>query len=172
MISGGAPGSFQQAQPVKAVESVDLARYAGLWYEIARFPNRFQDDCAGEVTATYRLREDGRIDVINECSEADGTRKRAEGVARLADDNGPASRLEVRFAPGLLTWLPFVWADYWVLSLDDEYTRVAVGTPDRKYLWILSRTPQIDDDHYRAVVDEVAGMGFAVERLERTRHAR
>ena len=69
-------------------------------------------------------------------------------------------------------WLPFVWADYWVLYLDDDYTRVAVGTPDRDYLWILSRTPQIADDEYRAVVGQVEEMGYAVERLERTRQTR
>jgi apolipoprotein D and lipocalin family protein len=80
--------------------------------------------------------------------------------------------LKVRFAPGFLTWLPFVWADYWVLSLDDAYTVAAVGTPDRDYLWILSRTPQLDDGRYQAVVARVAAMGYPVDELERTRQAR
>ena len=161
-----------QLPQVEAVADVDLSRYAGVWYEISRFPNWFQSGCAGEVTATYRLRDDGRIDVINECSESGGTVKRAEGIAKLADQEGPASKLKVRFAPGILSWLPFVWADYWVLYLDDDYTRVAVGTPDRDYLWILSRTPQITDDEYRVVVGRVEEMGYSVERLERTRPSR
>jgi apolipoprotein D and lipocalin family protein len=80
--------------------------------------------------------------------------------------------LKVRFAPAFLTWLPFVWADYWVLALDPAYRHAAVGTPDRDYLWILSRTPQMDPDDYEAVLGRVAAMGFDVARLERTRQAR
>jgi apolipoprotein D and lipocalin family protein len=154
---------------VEAIAELDPVRYAGTWYEIARFPNRFQDDCAGEVTATYRLRDDGRIDVVNACNEADGSRKSAEGIAKKASDDGPYSKLKVRFAPGFLSWLPFVWGDYWVLALDDDYTRVAVGSPSREYLWILSRTPELAESEYQALVDRVAAMGFPVARLERTR---
>jgi apolipoprotein D and lipocalin family protein len=159
----------QQPSQVEAVRELDLSSYAGCWFEISRFPNGFQDDCAGEVTATYRLREDGRIDVINECAAADGESKRATGVAKLAAKDGPASKLKVRFAPRILSWLPFVWADYWVLALDDDYTHAAVGTPNLKYLWILSRSRQMSESDYTAVVEHVDSMGFAVQQLEHTR---
>jgi len=168
-VLGVAEGPAAQSGAVEAVADLELERYAGVWYEIARFPNRFQKDCAGEVTADYRLRDDGRIDVVNSCNEPDGTRKSATGVGKLASNEGPASKLKVRFAPGFLTWLPFVWADYWVLSLDDAYTLAAVGTPNRDYLWVLSRTTQVDEARYQEVIERLAAMGFAVERLEFTR---
>src|SRR5512138_2451909 len=88
---------------------IDLPRYMGVWYEIARLPNRFQKQCAGDVRATYSLRADGRVTVVNECRRADGSMARAVGEARRADPVAPASRLKVRFAPGFLSFLPFVW---------------------------------------------------------------
>lgn len=169
LATAGAPTA--QTAEVEAVPTLDLERYAGLWYEIARFPNRFQDDCAGEVTAEYALRDDGRIDVLNGCNEADGERQTAEGIGKRAADRGPASKLKVRFAPGFLSWLPFVWGDYWVLSIDDEYTLAAVGSPNRDYLWILARAPTVDEQRYEEVVERVAGMGFPVDRLQRTRQS-
>src|SRR5919205_1829181 len=102
----------QRSEPEpEAVSSVDLSRYQGKWYEIARFPNRFEKSCAGDVTATYRLATDGGINVLNECRKANGEIKRAEGKARKADKNGPTSKLEVRFAPAFLSFLPVVWGD-------------------------------------------------------------
>ena len=122
------------AAPLPTQDWVDLARYAGHWYEIARLPNRFQEQCAGDVAATYTPRPDGRVTVVNECRKADGQTTRAEGVARRADEKGPASRLKVRFAPAVLSFLPFVWGDYWILELDREYGYAVVGDPSRKYL--------------------------------------
>jgi apolipoprotein D and lipocalin family protein len=153
---------------VEAVASVDLDRYSGLWYEIARLPNRFQDDCACCVTATYTRRSDGRLDVVNACRTADGDVKRAEGVAKLAKKEGPASKLKVRFAPAFLSFLGFVWGDYWVLELDEDYTHALVGDPGRKYLWVLSREPTIDGKTYEALLEKAASMGFDVSRIERT----
>src|SRR5512144_1930437 len=91
------------AVPLPTPDWVDLARYTGRWYEIARLPNRFQDQCAGDVAATYTLRPDGRVKVVNECRSRDGQITRAEGVAKRADEKGPASRLKVRFAPAWLS---------------------------------------------------------------------
>jgi apolipoprotein D and lipocalin family protein len=147
---------------------VDLTRYAGRWYEIARLPNRFQQQCAGDVQATYSLRPDGRVTVVNECRRQDGSTIRAEGLARRADEKGPASRLKVRFAPAWLSFLPAVWGDYWILELDRDYRHVVVGDPSRKYLWILSRSPRLDEATHASLVDAARRLGFDTARLVRT----
>jgi apolipoprotein D and lipocalin family protein len=155
--------------PVEPVPALDLGRYAGRWFEIARYPQFFQRNCAGEVTAEYALLENGQVQVVNRCRREDGREIEAHGVARLADTAGPASRLEVRFAPGWLGVLPFVWADYWVIELDSEYAWAVVGSPSRKYLWILSRTPQLDSDTYIRILERVGAQGYDPSRLMRTR---
>src|SRR3982751_6896864 len=124
----------------RTVESIDLRAYAGTYYEIARFPNRFQTQCTGEVTATYVVREDGRVDVINRCRTAAGTMTEARGIARRADQNPSGAKLKVRFAPAILSFIPSVWGDYWILGVGPEYSYAVVGDPSRTYLWILSRT--------------------------------
>lgn len=156
------------AAPLPTQDWVDLARYAGRWYEIARLPNRFQDQCAGDVAATYTLRPDGRVTVVNECRRRDGRMSRAEGVARLADEKGPASRLKVRFAPALLSFLPSVWGDYWIVELGRDYRHAVVGDPQRKYLWILSRSPEMDSATYESLAAAAARLGFDTSRLVRT----
>jgi apolipoprotein D and lipocalin family protein len=154
--------------PLPTQDWVDLARYAGRWYEIARLPNRFQDQCEGDVAATYTLRPGGRVSVVNECRKRDGQTTRAEGVARRADQQGLASRLKVRFAPAALSFLPFVWGDYWILELDREYRYAVVGDPARKYLWILGRSPEMDAATYESLVAAARRMGFDTPRLVRT----
>jgi apolipoprotein D and lipocalin family protein len=153
---------------VKPVALVDLGRYAGRWYEIARYANRFQKSCAGEVTATYERQDDGRTRVVNRCVRADGSSIVAEGVARPVE-GGANARLKVRFAPGWIGFLPFVWADYWVLGLADDYRWALVATPDRKYLWVLSRTPKMPEADWEAAVGVARENGFDTARLERTR---
>jgi apolipoprotein D and lipocalin family protein len=154
--------------PVETVSAVDLDRYAGLWYEIARLPNRFQDDCACCVTATYTLREDGRLTVVNACRSADGKPNAVEGEARLATKGGPASKLKVRFAPRFLSFLGFVWGDYWILDVAEDYSHALVGSPDRKYLWVLSREPTIGEEAYAGILEKAKGMGFDVARVQKT----
>jgi len=154
--------------PVRPVPHVDLARYAGRWHEIARFPNRFQAGCAAAATADYELRPDGQIRVVNSCRRADGGISRVEGRARLARPAGPSSVLKVRFAPKALSFLPFVWGDYWILDLTDDYGAALVGSPDRRYLWVLARTPDLDDGTYRRMVASAAVQGFDVTRLVRS----
>lgn len=151
--------------PVLSVPEVDLERYAGRWHEVARLPNKFQGKCVGETTADYELLADGAIRVVNACRVADGRITKVEGRARLANRDGPTSRLKVRFAPAILSWLPMVWGDYWVLELTPDYGAALVGTPDRKYLWVLSRTAQLDDSIYRRLVATAAAQGFDVTRL-------
>lgn len=162
--------SAPQSQPVTTVPHVDLDRYLGQWYEIARFPNRFQKKCAGEVRATYAKRTDGRIDVINECRTSDGSVTKAPGVARVVDEKTRA-RLKVRFAPAALSFLPFVWGDYSIIGLADDYSWATVGAPNRGYLWILSRTPSLSDTDYAAAVERARANGFDTSRLVRTRQS-
>lgn len=159
------PHLSAQVGPVQPVASVDLAQYMGLWHEVARLPNSFQDECARETTAEYTKRPDGEIQVINSCMMADGTKKVAEGRAKLAHANGPTSELKVRFAPKILSWLPMVWGDYWILDLTDDYTAALVGTPDRKYLWILSRTSLLDSATFARMTTKARAQGFDVRSL-------
>ena len=155
-----------QAPPVRTVPFVDLNRYAGDWFEIARFPNRFQQQCVGDVRASYSRRADGRIDVVNRCRTADG-QAQARGVARLVDDETHA-KLKVRFAPAWLSWLPPVWGDYWIVGLAPDYSWAVVGDPGREYLWILARTPHVDAESMAAARTAAQGSGFNVGRLVQT----
>lgn len=155
--------------PIESVPAVDLRRYAGLWHEVARFPNRFQARCRGETTATYEPLPNGELRVVNSCRDAEHRLIRAEGRARLADRRGPASRLKVRFAPKILSFLPMVWGDYWILDLTDDYGAALVGTPSREYLWVLSRTPRLDETTYQRLVATAAAQRFDVARLVRSR---
>jgi lipocalin/uncharacterized protein YbjT (DUF2867 family)/ligand-binding SRPBCC domain-containing protein len=157
------PVTRAQAPAVRTVPFVDLNRYAGDWFEIARFPNRFQRDCVGDVRASYARRPDGRVDVVNRCRTAEGETE-ARGVARIVDDRTFA-RLKVRFAPAWLSFLPLVWGDYWVIGLAPDYSWAVVGDPSRDYLWILGRTPQLADQPTTAARAAARDNGFDVERL-------
>ena len=161
----------QVKRPLRVVPEVDLARYAGQWYEIARFPNRFQKRCAGEVTAQYTLQPSGKISVLNRCRLENGGQIQAEGVARVAGTGQPKSILKVRFAPAFLSFIPQVWGDYQIIALSPDYTYALVGDPAREYLWILSRSPQMDDATYNRLVEEARAQGFDVSRLQKTRQS-
>jgi apolipoprotein D and lipocalin family protein len=149
------------------IPALDLPRYLGTWYEIAKFPNRFQRKCTGFTKATYTAMPDGRVRVENRCRLADGSTDVATGVARQL--GGPDSpKLKVRFAPAVLSFIPMVWGDYWVIDLDRDYGLAAVSEPGREYLWILARTPTVDKAAYDALVARLAGQGLDVRKLERT----
>jgi apolipoprotein D and lipocalin family protein len=157
-------------QPLSTIASIDVSRYLGTWYEIANFPNRFQKQCASDTSATYGLLDDGRIRVVNRCRKADGSEDAVEGVARQV--GGPASpKLEVRFAPAILSFIPLVWGDYWVIDLDADYQLSAVSEPSRKYLWILSRTRHVDPAVYGALLKRLAAQGFDTSKLVPTPHS-
>ncbi|HUN65490.1 MAG TPA: lipocalin family protein [Bacteroidota bacterium] len=159
-------------KPLDAVPSVDLSKYAGTWYEIARLPNRFQEKCASDVTASYTLLDNGEIRVVNRCRTYDGDTTEAEGLARRADGDEPASKLKVRFAPGILAFLPFVWGDYWIIDLATDYSYAVIGEPNREYLWILSRTPQMEDTTYHAIAGRLREQGYDPAKLVRTVQSR
>jgi apolipoprotein D and lipocalin family protein len=168
LVSPAAAGN-QLPGPVRTVDRVDLNRYLGDWFEIARFPNWFQRTCTGDVRASYARRADGRLDVINRCRTADGNVITARGVARIVDSRTSA-KLKVRFAPAVLSFLPFVWGDYWVLGLADDYSWAVVGSPDRDYLWILAREPMLDAAQFGSATGVARANGFDVERLTKTSH--
>lgn len=150
---------------VRPVAEVDLQRYSGRWHEVARLPNRFQDACAGETTADYTVLANGEVRVVNSCRKADGTTMRAEGRARLRNRSGPASQLKVRFAPRILSFLPMVWGDYWILDLTENYDAALVGEPGHDYLWLLSRTPDLDPLTRERLLRIADAQGFDVSRL-------
>ena len=139
--------------PLDVVEKVDLDRYAGRWYEIARYPNSFERDCVG-ATADYTPRDDGRIEVVNTCFEStlDGPERVVEGSARVADPTTNA-KLRVTF------FWPFE-GDYWIIDLDEDYEYAVVGEPSRSFLWILSRTPQMEEDTYADIIESLPAFGY------------
>jgi apolipoprotein D and lipocalin family protein len=154
-------------RPVRTVEAVDLSRYVGVWHEVARYPNRFQEQCAGDVTARYEQREDGRLAVVNRCRTQGGAIDEAEGVARVVEGSRN-TRLKVRFAPAWIGFLPWVWGDYWVIGLDEDYRWAVVGTPDRKYLWVLARDAGMSEAEWNAATAKARENGFDLARLQRT----
>jgi apolipoprotein D and lipocalin family protein len=168
LLSITANAQNSSVSPLSVVPSVDLPRYAGTWYEIARLPNWFQKQCAGEVTAEYTLLEDGSIQVINRCRKANGEMTEAEGRAIRASSEGPNTKLKVRFAPGFLSFLSFVWGNYWIIDLAPDYTYAVIGEPSRKYLWILSRTPELDESTLQMLMDQIRLKGYNLDSLVRT----
>jgi apolipoprotein D and lipocalin family protein len=166
-LLGGCAGMDSRGE-LPTVASVDLARYAGTWYEIARLPMWFQRHCV-DSKAVYRVRSDGRIGVHNECVTDDGGLATADGVATVVDTKTNA-RLMVVFD----NWFARLFGssregNYWILDLDPEYSMALVGTQDRRYLWILARAPRIDDDSYDRLVQLARGFGYPVEDLIRDR---
>jgi apolipoprotein D and lipocalin family protein len=149
--------------PLSVVTNLDLDRYLGKWYEIARFPNRFERGCQG-VTAEYSMRPDGQIRVLNTCREGSptGPARTADGVARV---EGPG-KLSVTFVP----WLPFARGDYWVLHLEPDYSLAVVGEPSGKWGWILARSanpPKAALDRAQAAMTR---MGYDLSKLEYVAH--
>ncbi|MGB8331949.1 MAG: lipocalin family protein [Polyangiales bacterium] len=147
--------------PLKTVSQVDLKRYLGTWYEIASYPQPFQKGCT-HTTATYSPREDGQINVLNQCRNSSGKGKKdvAHGRARVVDRETNA-KLEVSF------FGPF-WGDYWIIDLGSDYEYAVVGHPSRDYLWILSRTPTMDEVTYDGILNRLAEMGYPLDRLVKT----
>ena len=151
--------------PLQTVPSVDVPRYMGTWYEIAKYPNWFQKKCASSTQATYSLQANGRVQVLNRCKTDKGEWSEALGAARQI--GGPNSaQLKVRFAPEWLSFIPMVWGDYWIIDLDPQYQWVLVSEPRREYLWVLSRTPQMPAATYLQLQNKLVASGFDLNRLQ------
>lgn len=153
---------------VTAIPSLYLVRYLGQWYEICRLPLKYEDETATDITARYSLNDSGTVRVDNRCFDKDGEPSQAIGEATPVDEG--KSRLKVTFLPEFIRWIPFTNGDYWVLKLADDYTVSLVGTPDRKYLWLLSRTPSLDAATRAEYLAEAERQGFDLTRLIVPRH--
>ncbi|WP_201594986.1 lipocalin family protein [Psychrobacter vallis] len=152
------------------VDSVDLKKYAGTWYEIGRLPMYFQRNCASDVTATYTEKTDGSgIIVANKCMGTDGTSISAEGLAKPVDATG--SKLKVTFLPSWIRWLPVGRADYWVLARDADYKTALVGTPDKDYLWLLARSPNVSQETYAKYRQIAQQQGYDLKEFKLTPHS-
>lgn len=152
---------------VATIAALDVPRYMGTWYEIAKFPNRFQAKCVANTRAQYLAQTDGSVQVLNSCITADGSTIDALGKA-IQVGAATSPKLQVRFAPAWLSWLPMVWGDYWVIDLDTDYQLAAVSDAKREYLWVLSRTPQANAKAYDALLDRLKAQHFDVKKLEPT----
>lgn len=150
-----------QEFPLDTVDQVDIQKYMGTWYEIASLPTSFQKGCTG-TTATYMLNEDGSVKVFNKCykNSLDGPASTANGTAYI-DDTTTNSKLKVSF------FWPFS-GKYWIIDLAPDYSHAVVGHPNRKYLWILSRTPTMSDGKYTEITQRLATKGFDVTKLNKT----
>ncbi|KAA0254424.1 lipocalin family protein [Acidobacteria bacterium ACD] len=164
-LAGCSPSTTERLglPPLETVPHVDLARYVGTWYEIASFPQSFQEGCVA-TTATYTIRGDGDIDVLNRCRKdsLDGEEKSARGRARVVDRSTNA-KLEVSF------FRPF-WGDYWIVDLGADYDFAVVGHPGRDYLWILSRAPTMPEATNGGILARLQAQGYDTSRLKRTLH--
>lgn len=157
--------TFAQAQNTKTgeletVSFVDLKRYGGTWYEIARYPNKSQKQCVGNTTAAYNFKPDGEVEVVSKCLLKDGKIDAATGTAKIVDKETNA-KLKGSFA-----WLSS--APYWVIDLDENYQYAVVGNPDRKYLWILSRSPEMSVAVYQKILRKIETAGYNPAKLEKT----
>jgi apolipoprotein D and lipocalin family protein len=153
---------------VTPVPRVDLTRYRGRWYEICRLPLRWEDETATDISADYSLNDRGTVRVDNRCFDAKGNPSQAIGEATPVDDAN--SRLKVTFLPKFLQWLPFTKGDYWVLKLDPDYQVALVGSPNRKYLWVLSREPSLTQSTLDEYLAGASRQGFDLTKLIVPRH--
>jgi apolipoprotein D and lipocalin family protein len=147
--------------PLQTVSKIDLNRYMGTWYEIASFPQRFQKGCVASM-ATYTLHQNGKVDVLNQCRNEtlDGKLRTAKGSAWIVDKQTNA-KLKVRF------FWPFS-GDYWIIELGSDYEYAVVGHPKRTYLWILSRTQQMDSRTYQGILERLKLQYYDISRLKKT----
>jgi apolipoprotein D and lipocalin family protein len=159
LFSAGCPAP----EPPATVSFVDVQRYAGLWYEIAKYPVFFENGLVG-VTAEYGVRDDGSLSVTNRGyrNSFDGNLETVEGSATVQDP-GTNARLKVQFDFFPANLFP---ADYWIIALDEDYQWAVVSNPMRTTLWILARTPDLDSAVYQAIVDDLEARGFDIDRLE------
>jgi apolipoprotein D and lipocalin family protein len=160
LCNGSAAAMAPAPPPLETVAHVDLQRYLGRWYEIARYPNRFQQGCQ-DSRADYSQRENGEIEVLNSCRDTEsGAVRQAKGRAWVVDSASNA-KLKVSF------FWPFR-GDYWIIELGSDYEYAVVGTPDRNYFWILSRSPQMPDQLYNQILQRAEQQGFLPARVIKT----
>jgi apolipoprotein D and lipocalin family protein len=167
------PAFTQEIAPLATISSLDLKRYEGQWYELAKFPNRFQSMCVRATSAQYSINNEG-VSVLNQCVNDKGLVVQVLGQARpvgvvQAGQLQPA-KLEVAFAPSWLRWLPVVWGNYWVVALDPDYQWSLVSEPKREFAWVLARNNQLTPSQKEAVLQALRVNGLDEKKLEWTPH--
>lgn len=155
----------QPLPEIETVENLNIGKYLGVWHQIALIPNYFQKDCVDDTQAEYEVLSDDSITILNSCLSLDGERLLAAGTGRATGEPRNFARLKVSFAPKWLAWIPFVWGDYWILSIDDEYNSVLIGSPNRRYLWILSRQKFIQKEIFADFLEKAKTIGFDTSLL-------
>ena len=154
------PATGEETESVKTVSHVDIDKYMGEWYEIARIPNSFQKKCIGNVTANYTLRADGKVEVLNSCLEEDGKTDTADGIAKVMDTETNA-KLKVSFVS--IFGIHLFWGNYWVIYLDENYENAVVGDPSRKYGWILSRNAELAQEELEPMYESLRKNGYKTD---------
>ena len=165
---GAATLAYAQTKPLQTVDKVQLDRYLGVWYEIARKPMYFENKCSRDVTATYTLNENGNVSVTNRCLSKDGQLQQSIGEAFV--QNAPFNtKLKVSFLPEAIRWLSVARGDYWILKIDDDYQTVLIGEPRRKYMWVLSRSAQPDQAVVNEYLEYAKSVGYNLTDLIHTK---
>jgi apolipoprotein D and lipocalin family protein len=169
-------------QPLTPVASIDIERYQGTWHQLALYPNRFQKACASNTRAMYVLQGDGQVTVTNQCRNTEGKEVQVIGQARAANTTSSVAgdatttlsppKLQVRFAPQWLAWLPMVWGDYWVIQLAPDYRYAVVGEPRREFLWVLARDTQLSSEDWQQIEIRLKEQGYDPSKLVREKHLR
>lgn len=146
---------------------IDLEKYLGKWYEIASFPSFFQRNCFYDTNAVYSITDDNNIKVLNSCRNKNGNWIQSEGKAFA--NNPDNNKLKVSFLPNKLSEIPFFQANYWILAIDKDYTYALVGTPNLRYLWILSRSKEMPEEILKKYTDIAYKLGYKTSRLVKTK---
>lgn len=168
---GAVTMAYAQSKSLNTVDKIELDRYLGVWYEVARKPMYFQNQCDRDVSATYTLNENGNVTVDNRCYSKDGKLKQSIGEAFV--QNAPFnSKLKVSFLPEAVRWLPVGRGSYWILKIDDHYQTVLVGEPRRKYMWVLSRSAQVDQAIVKEYLEYAKSLGYDLSDIIHTKHTK
>ena len=168
LLSSSALTAMANEGELRTIPALNVPRYMGTWYEIAKYPNRFQKKCVKDTLADYALLANGSLQVTNRCTLESGEVDVVVGVGRQVGE-ARSPKLEVRFAPEWLSFIPWVWGNYWVVDLDPEYQLVAVSEPKREYLWILARTPTVNPRAYEELVARLEKQGLDSRKIVLTR---
>jgi len=159
----GLLGSRKVPPPVSAIQ-VDMTRYAGTWYEVAALPSLFEGSCGGQPQARYTPRWDGSVEIVNSCPDKSGRMREVKGIA-LPVEGGHGAKLRISLWPVWMRWLPLAWSDYWILYVDEAYSEALVATPDRRHLWLLSRSTYLAPERLQALQQMATMQGFVIAKL-------